>query len=97
VILKHFTARHELPDGSSYEIPYSNKAGPTGDVFGLGDLRLSGGLAGRALERKDAARHARFLLPRPRLRLPGEWSLAPTTVTDGDIVAYGAGLKVTGW
>ncbi len=48
MILKHFTARHELPDGSSYEIPYSNKAGPTGDVFGLGDLRLSGGLAGRA-------------------------------------------------
>ncbi len=66
-------------------------------LVGAGVGAVGGGLAGRALERKDAARHARFLLPRPRLRLPGEWSLAPTTVTDGDIVAYGAGLKVTGW
>ncbi len=66
-------------------------------LVGAGVGAVGGGLAGRAIERGGKKGQARLLLPKPRLRLPGEWSLAPTTVTDGEIVAYGAGLQVTGW
>jgi hypothetical protein len=66
-------------------------------MIGAGAGALGGGLAGRAIERSDRQRHARLLLPKPRLRLPGDWAIAPTTVTDGEIVGYGAGLQVTGW
>jgi hypothetical protein len=65
-------------------------------LVGAGAGAVGGGLAGRAIERSDRDGQA-LLLPKPRLRLPGRWSLAPTTVTDGESVGYGAGLQITGW
>jgi len=66
-------------------------------LVGAGAGALGGGLLGARLEGRDRKRQARMLLPRPHLDLPGDWALAPTTVTDGEIVAYGAGLQITGW
>ncbi len=45
--VKRFTIRHELLDGTSYEVPYPLRTGSTGAVFGLGDLRVNGRLAKR--------------------------------------------------
>jgi len=58
---------------------------------------MGGGLLGTVLERKDPEGDKRFLLPKPHLELPGTWTLMPATVTDGEITALGAGLRVTGW
>ena len=66
-------------------------------LVGAGAGAVGGGLLGMRLEGKDRKRQALLLPPRPRLDLPGDWALAPTTLTDGEIVAYGAGLQVTGW
>lgn len=66
-------------------------------LVGAGAGALGGGILGMRLEGRERKRQAMLLIPRPRLDLPGDWTLAPTTVTDGEIVAYGAGLQVTGW
>jgi len=66
-------------------------------LVGAGAGALGGGLLGARLEGRDRKRRAVMLIPRPNLDLPGDWALAPTTVTDGEIVAYGAGLQITGW
>jgi hypothetical protein len=66
-------------------------------LVGAGAGALGGGLLGARLEKRDRASQARLLLPRPRLDLPGDWAVAPTTVSDGEQVLYGVGMQVTGW
>ncbi len=66
-------------------------------LVGSGAGALGGGLVGARLEGRERDRQALMLLPRPTLRLPGEWAVAPTTVSDGEIVGYGVGMQVTGW
>jgi hypothetical protein len=66
-------------------------------LVGAGAGALGGGILGARLEGRERRHQARFLLPRPRLDLPGDWAVAPTTVSDGDIVGYGVGMQVTGW
>jgi len=58
---------------------------------------LGGGFLGAALERRDREGDIRFLLPKPHLKLPGTWAVAPTSVTDGESALLGARLQVTGW
>jgi hypothetical protein len=46
---------------------------------------------------KRPRRHAHLLLPRPRVELPGTWSLSPAAVSDGREAVPGAVLQVTDW
>lgn len=66
-------------------------------LVGAGAGALGGGIFGARFEGRDRKRQALFLLPRPQLDLPGDWAVAPTTVSDGEIVGYGLGMQVTGW
>ncbi len=66
-------------------------------LVGAGTGALGGGLLGARLEGRERRDRASLLLPRPHIDPPGDWSLAPTTVSDGEIVAYGLGMQVTGW
>ena len=58
---------------------------------------LGGGFLGAALERKNREGRIGFLFPRPNLRLPGSWTVAPTIVTDGESTGWGVGLQVADW
>jgi hypothetical protein len=66
-------------------------------LVGAGAGALGGGILGARLEGRDRKRQSLFLLPRPRFDLPGDWAVAPTTVSDGEVVGYGVGMQVTGW
>jgi hypothetical protein len=65
-------------------------------LVGAGAGALGGGIAGVALDRRER-RHARLLLPHPRLDLPGTWSFSPAAVSDGRETVPGAVLQVTDW
>ncbi len=66
-------------------------------LVGAGAGALGGGLLGARLEERDRMGRAQLLLPRPNLRLPGQWALSPAAVSDGETTSMGAALQVTGW
>ncbi len=66
-------------------------------LVGAGLGALGGSLAGMAAERKQGERSRALLLPKPRLNLPGHWSLTPATVSDGDSAGPGLALQVRDW
>ncbi len=69
----------------------------TASLVGAGVGAVGGAVLGGILERRSSPRGP-SAAALPRLpRVPGTWTVLPATLTDGEQVAWGAGLTVSDW